>query len=105
MSYDIWLVDDDGRTVTESFNYTYNISPMLYSAWDGAGLRDLHGRRAGAVVPFLRHAIKVLHADVDGRYEAMNPPNGWGSREGCTDWLARILKVCLENPDAIFQEG
>lgn len=103
MSYDVWLQDGD-EEVTGSHNYTYNIAPMLRVAWDGAGIRDLHGKNGADAAELLRGPIMALSTDTE-RFDALNPQNGWGNREGCVDWLKRIQADCLAFPEGTVHVG
>ena len=104
MSYDVWLETELGE-VTDARNYTYNISPMLRLAWDGGSLTDLNGKTAKEALPFIEFAACMIANDANNRFTALNPPNGWGSREGCVRWLREIAHDCREWPEAIVRIG
>ena len=94
MSYDIWL-EDDNTNCSESHNYTYNISPMLELA--GCLMRDIEGLTGLEASKKLRIAISAMTLNPD-RFQALNPPNGWGSFRGCLNWLLDILEDCKQYP-------
>ena len=98
MSHDVYLEKPDGSQ-TLWHNYTYNISPMLRLAWDGAGMNDLDGKTARAAAPLLAAAIVSMTNDPK-RFDVLNPENGWGNRDGCVEWLQGILDDCLSFPRA-----
>lgn len=78
-------------------NYTSNAAGMWADAL-GYPLADMHGRRAGDCVTDLRNAVTRMDDD-RSRYEAMNPPNGWGNAQGARDYLADLLDSCRRWPD------
>lgn len=110
MSYDWRLQIDaggpeplevDGDDIAQS-NYTYNVYPMLRDACERAGgewLGSTGSARCGDVAPVLTEAARLLTEDVE-HYDAMNPSNGWGNREGAARWLDGIAKACRSYPDA-----
>jgi len=104
MSYDVYLVCPTcGNEVTESWNYTFNISPMLYHENVGIKIKEWHDRLARSIVPELEKGINALMENPE-RYEAMNPENGWGSYRGLLDrFLWPMLKAFKEHPKAIVQ--
>lgn len=104
MSYDIWLEDQDGIPLVPDHNYTYNISPMLRKVWDGAGMTDLDSRPADEARLFIEHAIEMMSGAPED-YDALNPANGWGNRQGCVDWLMDIVVACRRFPNAVFRVG
>jgi hypothetical protein len=77
------------------WSYTSNAAPMWKAA--GADLADFEGRLAGECLPFLRHAAQQLRIHVE-RFDAMNPPNGWGSRESLVDALGRLTEAFERHP-------
>lgn len=106
MSYNISLymsVDTGGSLPVEVEladigNYTSNVSGMWTEAL-GYRLADLKGKAARDCIPDLQRAVADMIAD-PGRYEAMNPPNGWGSYDGALDYLRRLRDACIAHPKA-----
>lgn len=91
MSWDAELFTIDGEELGW-WNYTYNTTPMVAAAAEAAGIsfegfqRTLNGMDGIAGALMLRRIASELdHIDI---YDAMNPPNGWGSREG----IARTMR-------------
>ncbi|MEU9208502.1 hypothetical protein AB0D27_11245 [Streptomyces sp. NPDC048415] len=79
-------------------NYTSNVAPMWADAL-GCSLSDLKEKSASAALGDLRRAVAAMEAD-RARYEAMNPPNGWGNYEGALDYLRRLRDACVSHPKA-----
>ena len=100
MSHDLYLEIDTGgeypTVVADVGNYTSNVSGMWAKAL-GERLREFHGRNAGESVPQLDRGIADMQANrLD--YEAMNPPNGWGSYGGALDYLRTLRDCCARHP-------
>jgi hypothetical protein len=100
MSHDIYLEIDTGgeypACVFSVGNYTSNVSPMWAAAL-GHPLADLHGRGAADSLLALDAAIAAMAAE-PARFEAMNPPNGWGSYEGALAYLQQLAHGCRTHP-------
>lgn len=107
MSYDFHMeIDTGGHEPTElpnlDENYTYNVSPMFREAFGGDGINQLDSTTGAECAELLRHAILKMSSD-RARYEAMNPPNGWGNYEGALDLLVRLLRWCVKHPKATMR--
>lgn len=104
MSYDISLTADLGGpepiTVFNDWNYTSNCGPMWRAA--GADLAEYHGKPASECIPSLRMAIALMRRD-PARFEAMNPPNGWGSYADLLPALDRLLAAFDSAPVAVVR--
>lgn len=103
MSFDVSLLADLGAGLVEvddidGWNYTYNCSAMWRAA--GFDLRGCDGKPAGECLPSLRTAIAAMEDD-PARFDAMNPPNGWGSRETSLPCLRRLAEAFARMPRAI----
>lgn len=101
MSYDVFLsIDTGGKDPAMIFdsNYTSNVSGMWADAL-GYPLADLDGRLAANAIPDLRRAAWRMANEPD-KYQAMNPPNGWGDYEGARNYLVEILEACMNHPKA-----
>jgi hypothetical protein len=101
VSYDVWL-ERDGHEVTPDRNYTYNISAMLKLA--DCQMSVLDGMTGKQAEPILREAILVMTIAPEG-FDVLNPPNGWGNREGCVKWLQEIAYDCHHFPRATLRVG
>ncbi len=101
MGWDIWAEIDAGGeekvSIGESYNYTYNTSPMLYDV--GIDWKELTGKPLSEVVPILQAGLEKLKANPE-KYEAMNPENGWGSYEGLVAKLTQIIEEYKQYPKA-----
>jgi len=106
MGWGIWAeIDAGGATmeqIGESYNYTYNTSPMLYDV--GIDWHKLTGKPLSEVVPILKIGLAKLKAEPK-RYEAMNPKNGWGSYDGLCKILGEIIAEFETMPKAILGSG
>ncbi|WP_329114521.1 hypothetical protein [Streptomyces sp. NBC_01353] len=106
MSYDISLhlqIDTGGPELVDYCaddigNYTANVSGMWQEAL-GRRLADYHGMTAADAQADLVRAVRDMTTDA-AKYEAMNPPNGWGDYEGALDYLTRLRNACLAHPKA-----
>lgn len=101
MSYDIWLEIDTGgpepAAVGGQWNYTSNCGPMWRAA--GADLAEFHGKTAGDCLLALTAGITELRAH-PAKYEAMNPPNGWGSYDSLIPALEELAGTFRSHPKA-----
>jgi hypothetical protein len=101
MSYSVCLTVDTGGSepavVAEGWNYTSNCGPMWRAA--GADLAEFDGKEAAECLPALEAAIVALHADPE-TYEAMNPPNGWGSYKSLLPALEALAEDLRRHPRA-----
>ena len=89
--------------ITESLNYTYNVYGMLALAFDEYnGINVLEGSLAKDCVGGLGKAIRHME-DNKEKCLTYNPPNGWGSYEGCLKWLRNILTHCEQHPLATLR--
>lgn len=113
MSWDLDIVapDDHGTTtVVGEWNYTHNTNAMIHEALDRAGwelppsaYRDgtaswceaINGADGPTAARFFDAVIGQLEADPN-RYEAMNPPNKWGSYSSL---LAVLREIRAHVPD------
>ena len=102
MSASIWLEIDTGGPepldVYCNVNVTYNLSPMLRAAglppWES--FKGAPASEAGGV---FRSVAERLRAAPE-RFEALNPPNGWGTYEGAVEALEQLAEVCAAHPRA-----
>lgn len=102
MSWDAYLIDDRGHT-EGVWNYTYNTTPMVRAAAAAAGIdfdgfqHSLHGMTGSEGGVVLTALIREMEAN-PARYEAMNPPNGWGSYEGILETMRSMVAAIPEWP-------
>jgi hypothetical protein len=100
MSYSITIEAYTGRdwyTVAEVGNYTMNVSPMWRDALGGQLLREYHEAPCSEAAGPLAAAVERMETDPD-RYQAMNPPNGWGDYDGALEFLRKLRDACVEHP-------
>lgn len=100
MSHNLYLLIDTGgeglTCVVSLGDYTSNVSGMWTDAL-GCRLSDLDGRQAADAIPDLSRAVQRMEAD-PAKYEAMNPPGGWGNYAGALGYLRGLLEGCTEHP-------
>lgn len=102
MSYDVSLVDRDGRKVGSlDRNYTYNVACMFQEAV-GSTPNDWSGMAAKEVA-LLCEKIAVEFITFPTKYAGMNPANGWGDSIGARGFILDIMDACRANPDAILE--
>lgn len=87
--------------LAEIGNYTSNVWLMWADAL-GHSLADLAEKNAGESLPAIQRAVADMEAN-PARYEAMNPPNGWGNYEGALDYLRSLRDACAEHPKATIR--
>lgn len=102
MSLDVYLTDPTTGDEVFSANVTHNLNTMAEAAgiykhlWrpDEIGITT-----AAELVQPLTDGLRLL-VENPARFEALNPPNKWGSWEGFVPWVARYLEACREHPAA-----
>lgn len=102
MSWDVWLTCDScGHQVFET-NNTHNVNPMIRAAAEAAEV-DAEIWPYGWELPgpegayWLDRVITELEAR-PATYEAMNPPNGWGSYDDLLPTLRAMRGAVPEYP-------
>jgi len=106
MSYDVYLLcpyckkhDDDEHW----WNYTFNISPMLYDKDVNIDIKKWDNKKAKEIISELEEGIKALKANPE-KYIAMNPSNNWGDYNTLLScFLKPMLKAFKENPNFIIE--
>lgn len=83
-------------------NFTNNLAKMA----DEAGVFDClwqpthHGwTKARQLAPMLAAGLEKLRADPD-YFRQFNPTNGWGKYEHLVSFVAEVLDICREHPEA-----
>ena len=109
MSLDVYLtmsVDAGGREprVVELYwaNITHNLTAMAKEAGIYKHLwrpGELGITTAQELITPLADAVELMRAD-PARFEASNPPNGWGVYKIFVPWVAKYLEACREYPKA-----
>lgn len=101
MSLDVYLTDENGNAVF-SANITHNLNKMAGEAGIYKHLwrpEEIGITKAWQLVEPLREGL-ILMVTEPARFEAHNPPNGWGSYEGFVPWIAKYRQACIDNPEA-----
>lgn len=110
MSLDVYLYDAEDSPILEisrkalmySANITHNLASMaaeadLYEAmWQPAEIGASH---ASDLIAPLRRGLAVLESD-RGRFEQLNPANGWGDYELLVRFTRGYLAACEQHPRA-----
>mgnify|MGYP007108818066 CR=1 FL=1 len=94
---------------SKHFNYTYNVNKMWYAAapdWppgkDGhTRMVQVDGMTGAESLPLLEAAWKELSLN-SGKYQPMEPVNGWGSYKGFVKWVCQLREAALVHPDWIW---
>jgi len=83
------------------FNYTYNCKAMWREAgWDD---RAVEGKPASEMVEMLKKTIQNLERNKQ-KFDAMNPPNGWGDRRGLVrHFLGPMYAAARKHPKATIR--
>jgi len=101
MSWWVSLVTKvDGHEIEvgdSSMNYTHNCNPMIRDAGLTQWPYEVDGWKASYLGALLREAIENLEAE-PAVYQAMNPPNGWGSYDTLLPVLRKVRDECLKYP-------
>lgn len=107
MSWNFYMLADLGgpepKCVQDDLGYTSNVAPMFYDCIDDKnGIRSLNMKTGAECIPILRKAIDKMVME-PLKYERMNPDNAWGDYDGALKLLQRLLKWCIEAPNAIMR--
>lgn len=93
---------DEADTTVYDANITHNLSQMA----DAAGIykalwrpEELGITTAHQLTEQLRTGLAALLAEPE-KFEALNPPNGWGDYDGLVEFVSGYLAACAEYPDA-----
>lgn len=103
MSWDAYLECDSCGHEVGWWNYTYNTTPMVCAAAEVAGI-DFHGFQktlAGMTGPDGAAMLAVIASEMRSRptaYQAMNPPNGWGTYVGILGVMSEMVGAVPESP-------
>lgn len=81
----------------EVASHTHNLNPMLREAWGGRTWWDLADAPTDVVLHHVRVAIAAFEAE-PARYDALNPPNGWGDRVGLVAALREAVLLLESAP-------
>lgn len=103
MSWDIWLKTElDGHEVSVwgGRNYTHNCNRMIRDAGLPEWPYSVEGWRAGELYERLDEVIANLVANPK-KYQAMDPPNGWGSYDTLIPAIREVRDQCQKYPSAI----
>jgi hypothetical protein len=113
MSLDVYLTTPvlcphcGGKLAEEGHEvFTRNITHNLNEMAEAAGIYevlwqpdDLGITRAEQLIEPLKAGLERLRAD-PVKFQAFNPPNGWGSYAGLVEFVADYLAACEQNPQA-----
>jgi hypothetical protein len=93
-----WWFGVDTEDCTDDRNMTYNLNSMLTAAL-GIPFQELDKAPCSEAAGVINKAIHKMKADPD-YFKFFNPPNGWGTYEGCLESLEWLLLQCKDNPTA-----
>ena len=94
MSYDMNIGE-------ESFNYTYNVSPMWYKAKPDKGIRTHYEMTGRDAVEPLTDIYCYMIDNYDDLVK-LDPSNGWGDYEGALQFVGELILASLRNPHEIW---
>ena len=101
MSLDVYLRAERPIEVYQS-NITHNLGKMA----DEAGIyqhlwrpEELGIKKAAELIEPLEKGLALLESDPE-KFQAFDPPNGWGRYADLVRFVDRYLDACKENPDA-----
>ena len=94
MSYDVCLIRKKAYVMVG--DTTYNLGPMYAKAL-GIPLRALDGMPGRVASVLINEAIRELESK-PAKFDALNPPNGWGSYESALGFLRALYVACVEHP-------
>lgn len=89
-------------SVYDSINMTYNVGPMLCEALGLERFDNLNGMTGEEAIPKIEKGINDMNTN-RAKYDAMNPPNGWGSADGTLAFLYELLEMAEGAPKATFR--
>jgi hypothetical protein len=108
MSLDLDLLLDQckhcGRSSERlSFNCTYNCGSMWFKIYPDdekmVPIDEMTGKESYYI---LKHAVDMLLANPEV-FEALNPPNGWGSYKGFFEFISDMLLAAHKHPHGIWE--
>jgi hypothetical protein len=106
MGWNLYLVADLGageQTVCDNNRgYTHNTNKMIRIATDGSSPYEWDGMLASEMAELSARAAAQIEMHQD-RYDRLNPPNGWGNRDGLVKELRGIAEDCRAYPNAIVR--
>ena len=103
MSLDLWM-EKDKEEISESFNYTYNVSQMWKEATNDEKMIPIEGLTGAEAKPLLLSGLEKLQENPE-KFRAMNPDNKWGDYDRFILWIEQLIKECDSYPDAIWVAG
>lgn len=88
---------------SNSFNYTYNVSPMWYKMFPKAnGMVDIDYMTGKQAAKRLNKAISRMQKNEESM-RLLEPDNGWGSYTGFLQFLKQLLTASEKCPDGIWR--
>lgn len=97
-------VGEDGELIAlEGFeaNYTYNVAPMFFKAFESKeGIRLLDGKEGKVALKLIENALEKMENEEEYRF--LDPSNHWGSYEGAIGLLKTLRAWCHRAPLAVI---
>ena len=99
---------EGGHEEAESYydgNITHNLNKMAVAAGIYTALwrpEEAGWKTAVDIIPSLKTGLDSLRAHPE-KYQAFNPPNGWGSYEIFVPWVEGYLAACEAHPEAVIE--
>ncbi len=86
-----------------SASYTYNVAPMWYFFYpDDEGMVSIEGMTGEQALVKLLEFSKQMTKN-KGEMVKLNPPNEWGSYDGFMEFIKKLIRACIDSPNAIWE--
>lgn len=100
MSLDICFIENDVEVF--SANITHNLAKMAEEAgiYETLWHPSFNGiTKASEMLPILLDGLILMAKDKE-YFEAFNAENGWGTYSSFLPWILKVVKACIEYPNA-----
>lgn len=92
-----------GQTPFDSFNCTYNLSPMWEKIFpDHKKMLPIDDMQAGSSLPMLYSCLHELMKDPD-KFKKLNPENGWGSYDTLLALIIKLIDAAKAQPEFVWR--
>lgn len=103
MSLDLSLVCEHCGNAAETFNSTYNVSPMWYHIYpEDEKMVDIDGMTGKEAAPKLSKAVREMINQREYML-TLEPENEWGNYKRFLAFLQEILYVSEEQPNSVWE--
>ena len=108
MSLDLFLKFNncphcDRADYTENLNITYNLASMWYEIFPkDKQMIDIDGALGEVAEIDLTIALDELKENPE-KFIKLNPTNGWGCYEDFVKYIEKLIELCKEHPNGIWE--